>query len=222
MARVILSALVDEIRGKLAGSVFQNSYGGLQLRTKVNPQNPRSENQQKSRGVYSKLSMNWPYLLTAEQDTWLAGTIGDDTGFNLYMVSNIKINQAGQPALSIYSGTGSLPINAVTFDTLSDTQFIINPATAAANLPADTYLVMSATKQLRSGTSFISPSSYRLLTVFTPGFASGSDIDLFTIYTTLYGTLPEGATIGVAYYTINAATGDYSPLEHGQSVVVVP
>jgi hypothetical protein len=222
MAKIILSALLDDIRGKIAGSVFQMTVGGLQMRTRVSPRNPRTGNQQQIRSNYSRIVLTWPYLDTADQATWLAASIGDDTGFNLYFTSNMKIKQATGQDLNVYSGTGALPINAVTFDTLTDVIFAMNPATAAAVLPADTYLVVSATKQLKSGTSFISPSSYTLLNVFTPGFASGSDIDLFTIYTTIYGSLIEGSTIGVQWYTINEVTGDYSPTERGQAVVIIP
>ena len=42
MARIAFTSMVEEIIGKLAGSVFQDSYMGIQIRTRASPRNPSS------------------------------------------------------------------------------------------------------------------------------------------------------------------------------------
>ena len=67
MARVLYTAAVAGIRGKLAGSVFSRNKGGEIIRTKVTPINPKSSFQSTQRGILSDLAKAWSGTLTAPE-----------------------------------------------------------------------------------------------------------------------------------------------------------
>ena len=59
MAKIKLSAIVSEMRGKLNGSVFSKNRGGAYIRTKVTPVNPQSLAQGLVRATLTNLSQAW-------------------------------------------------------------------------------------------------------------------------------------------------------------------
>lgn len=67
MARVLYTAAVAGIRGKLAGSVFSRNKGGEIIRTKVTPINPKSSYQSAQRGILSDLAKAYSGTLTAAE-----------------------------------------------------------------------------------------------------------------------------------------------------------
>src|SRR5271157_5627776 len=56
MARILMTAAVADIRGKLAGSVFARNKGGAYIRTKVTPINPKTSYQSLQRSYVSNLA----------------------------------------------------------------------------------------------------------------------------------------------------------------------
>ena len=70
MALITLSALLSDVKGKIGGGVFQNSQGGLMLRTKVSPINRRTSTQVTSRLKMFNLQNDWIRLTTAQRADW--------------------------------------------------------------------------------------------------------------------------------------------------------
>jgi len=70
MALITLSPLLSDIKGKIGGGVFQNSQGGLMLRTKVTPINRRTLPQNRSRIDMFNLQNEWLRLTQAQRDDW--------------------------------------------------------------------------------------------------------------------------------------------------------
>jgi hypothetical protein len=70
MALITLSALLADVKGKLGGGVFQNSQGGLALRTKVTPINRRTMPQNRSRIAMFNLQNDWLSMTQAQRDDW--------------------------------------------------------------------------------------------------------------------------------------------------------
>jgi hypothetical protein len=71
MARVLYTALMADMRGKLAGTVASKNKGGNILRTKVTPINPKSSYQSLQRAYLSDIAKAWSGTLTAaERIAW--------------------------------------------------------------------------------------------------------------------------------------------------------
>jgi hypothetical protein len=70
MARLKLSALVNQINGSVNGSTFQQGISGQIMRNKPMPVNPRTKYQSWQRN-YLMLTLNkWQYLSDAEKTAW--------------------------------------------------------------------------------------------------------------------------------------------------------
>src|SRR5213596_1553841 len=106
MARISFTAIVSEIVGKLAGSVFQSSYGGFQIHGRVSPRNPQSNYQQLRRGMFGFISATWRSLTNTERQTFIDGAVSPGGGFDLYVQSNVNLILVNEPMISAYN-TGS-------------------------------------------------------------------------------------------------------------------
>ena len=91
MARVSFGALIEEITGKLAGSVFQDSYGGFQIRTRVTPRNPQTNYQQLRRGEFGFISSLWRALTNIQRQTWVDEAGTNPAALNLFIQRNVNL-----------------------------------------------------------------------------------------------------------------------------------
>jgi len=223
MAKVLLSALLDSLTGKLSGSVFQLGPGGLQVRTKVSPRNPASAKQQFVRGNYSWERLIWPLLTQLQRDSWINNSPVDVQGSSFFVSQNQKIASSGQPLINEFTSGTPTAIITPTFDQLDTANFIIGPSTIIVTLPANTYLNIFATRPLSPGQQFISPSDYIFIVQAVPGAATDSPIDITTKYFERFPELPEFYLIGLKYYTINVVNGYSSdPLFASANVTAAP
>ena len=219
MAKVLLSALLDALTGQLAGSVFQLGPGGLQVRSKVSPRNPRTTSQQLTRSRYSYARLLWPLLTQVQRDTWIAASPTDLQASAFFVAVNQMIGSAGQPLLESYTGGIASVLDNNAFNTINPGSFIIGATTIEANLAANVYLSIFATRPLSPGALFISPSDYILIGNAVPTAPTGSPIDITTKYLDKYGVLPEAYLVGVKYYTVNVATGGFTAPEFVQGYI---
>lgn len=74
MALIKTSSLISDIRGKLGGSVFQQSSAGLIVKSKPNPVNKNSLRQNKTRNITFRIQQEWRLLSIAERNLWLQFT----------------------------------------------------------------------------------------------------------------------------------------------------
>lgn len=90
MAKVLYTAIVDEVKGRLSGSVFQRSVGGNILRSLVVPVNRRTTVQQRVRSSLAAVTSAWRNCSEANRNSWDGATVRAKfeayTSFNwLYM-----------------------------------------------------------------------------------------------------------------------------------------
>lgn len=74
MAKVKPGALIGDIRGKVGGSVFVKSIGGLIVRNLSMPVNPNSEFQSARRNTTANLQWEWQRLTQEQRDCWVEWT----------------------------------------------------------------------------------------------------------------------------------------------------
>lgn len=102
MAKVVFTAVVASLSGKLAGSTFQRSTGGAQLRTGTAPRNPSSPSQQFIRVNMQALATFWRSLPAADRYTWQAAAVSPGRGFSLFIQRNQHLAIAGLPLIPAF------------------------------------------------------------------------------------------------------------------------
>jgi hypothetical protein len=95
MARIDLSPLVSDVRGKVGDTVFSKWKGTNYIRTRVTPANPNTTAQQNVRDAMARLVSIWQELdadLKAAWDVW--GATLQISGFNGFVKKNMTNNIA--------------------------------------------------------------------------------------------------------------------------------
>lgn len=207
MARIIFSGLVDTVAGRLAGSVIQTTVGGFQIRTKVNPRNPRSGLQQSSRSQYGFFMQSWQHLTQPQRNTWISGAPSGIPPASFFAARNQMIHSAGGSLLPSFTAATPPVLTSLLVSVLDLTQFIISINASFGTVPANNYIVILATAQLPQGLTFISPSAFSPITTLPPGTSLAVDQDITTAYTNRFGSTKEAYLIGVSAYCIDITTG---------------
>jgi len=70
MARIIYTAIVESIRGSIAGTTFQRNAYGYTCKKKPRMVHPRSKLQQLRKGTFSQTVKAWQALTPAERSDW--------------------------------------------------------------------------------------------------------------------------------------------------------
>lgn len=222
MAKVELSALLVSLTGKLSGSVFQNSLGGLQLRSRVSPRNPRSAKQQSFRSKWGSNARLWNTLLPAEIASWNDNAPEGSSGKAFFQEINAFIIRTGQPALRTYSPGSALDAPGPVFDAIEPGNLQVSFPGIVGALPAATYLNYFLSPQYSPGTSFISSHAYIFLGSILPAAEPADTIDITAAYTAAFGNPVPGNVIGIRAYQIDVSTGQTSPADVNQAYVEAP
>jgi hypothetical protein len=210
MARVAFSSEAEEILGKLAGSVFQDSYIGMQVRGLPRPKNPQTQLQQLRRGNFRLLSSSWRFLTTTEQNTWIfsAGTVPE--ALRLFIGNNINLILVGIPIINSYTAA-TTPVNfPVVITELTATTFLFSASGSPTAVPANTRLLIYATSDKQPTLIFDNPSQYTPITLYNAGTDLSSPTDLFTAWTAHYGLMRNIRRICIKAVLISTLNGDRS------------
>lgn len=70
MARIIYTALVESIRGSIAGTTFQRNAYGYTVKKKPNMINPNTPDQQFQKTIFARAVRAWNQLTTAQRADW--------------------------------------------------------------------------------------------------------------------------------------------------------
>lgn len=219
MAQIKFSGIgVTEARGKLSGTVFSRGRSGAILRNSVKPTNPRTNKQLLTRAKLSLSAASWKNLTAEQRLMWQSAA---STGtYNLKNKLGETVVQNGfgaftaiNAALSVVDWGGNTPPQATppALDDTAETMLLSLTGAAAVPalslqtseaLPADTYLVISASAQQSQGVS--RPSVFRVIS--TPS-ETGTTISILSAYTAVWGTLQAGKQVFVRAYVLSATVG---------------
>jgi hypothetical protein len=215
MAKIKLSALVSEMRGKLNGSVFSKNRGGAYIRTKVTPVNPQTTAQMAVRSALTNISQSWRALTAAQRAAWngavsnftgtdIFGDIKTPSGINLYNKLNLNLNAIAEapisapPAavsvgffdsLAIVAGAGAGTV-ASTFTTVGES--------------ADQTVIVEATPCLSPGKDFVK-SEYRQVGTFAGNAASPQALGAMIV--AKFGAMTAGQKLFVRFKFVDKNTG---------------
>jgi hypothetical protein len=189
MARISFSALVEEIVGKLAGSVFQDSYGGFQIRTRVSPRNPQTKYQQLRRGEFGYLSAGWRFLTDVQRQTFIDAAVTPPAALNLYLQSNINLTLIEEPTITDYIPSSDPGTMTVEFSNADTTEMTIRATGATTVVPAGTKLLIQVTYQKAPTKIFTNPSQYSPVISFDEGTDLSVPTDILTEWQSRYGQI---------------------------------
>lgn len=210
MARISFTSSIAELVGKLAGSVFQYSYGGFQVHTRVVPPNPQTDRQQLRRGWFGWFAENWRNLTPTEQGTFItaAGTVPE--AFRLFIQANINLYLIDEPTVTTYTGSPVPDAMAMNIDLLSPGNFDIKAAGSPSTVPTGTKLLILATAEKVLPKRFTNPSEYSPIVYFDEGTDLSTATSILTEWEALYGVLDGTNRICINAVLIDKSNGNRS------------
>jgi hypothetical protein len=187
MARVEFTAPIAEIVGKLAGSVFQYSYGGFQLHTKGKPRNPQTPYQQLRRGDFGFITASWRNLTDPQRQTFIDNAPAGLSGINFFTQCNINLALIEQPQIVEYI-TSTVPDDMpIEILDLSPTEYNIKASGAVTTVPTGTALLIFSTYQKLPTKLFTNPTEYSPIITFTAGTDLSSSTDILSAFHDRFG-----------------------------------
>lgn len=218
MAKILFTAFMADVRGKVAGTVFSKNRGGAYTRTKVTPSNPQTTAQNLVRSRLTGFSQGWRGLTQAARDSWNAAVASFPrtnvfgaskilSGHQLYIGLNSQLAAAGQSSIGLPPvPVGAPAVNSIT-PAAADAAGTFTIAFDPDPVPADTTMIIEATEQVSAGKNNLN-SLYRQIQ--TEAAAAVSPADIATAYVAKFGSLIEGQKIGVRVRFVNDLTGEVS------------
>ena len=216
-AKMTPGAIVSEIRGKIAATVFARNKGGQVIRNRITPINRRSVGQSSQRQLLAALAAQWRGLTQAQRDSWNAAApnfpqsdnLGQTiylSGEQLYVRCNANLVLIGQSQIT----TAPAPTSFATLAFTSLTATADDQAISLAftpTVPTGYNLVVRATAPLSAGKDFVSPSAFRFITNLAA--AATSPADLATVYANVFGSIVNGTgqKIFIEMFLVEIASG---------------
>jgi hypothetical protein len=225
MAIFTPGAIVSEISGKIAATVYTRNRGGNVIRNRRTPINRRSVAQSVRRQGLGNISSAWRGLTQAQRDSWNGSSstfpyqnaLGETkylSGSQLFVMFNQNLLLLGAATVttapaSFSFATFTLGLAAADTPTFSIT-FTPTPLTAANNL------AVFATQNLSPGIDSPNASKFRFIGVIAA--ADTSPADLLSEYQAVHGNPVAGQKIFLEVRPI-AATGQGGTPLRAQTIV---
>lgn len=210
MARIAFTPMIAELVGKLAGSVFQYSYGGFQVHSRVVPSNPQTQRQQLRRGWFGWFAASWRSLTAMQQGTFIAAAGTAPEAFRLFVGSNINAFLVGQPTITSYVASAqpdpiSLVITDYDFGVLD-----IQATGAITTVPTGHSCLLFFTAEKPLSRVFTNPSEFSPIAVFPAGTDLSAPVSVLADWQALYGVLIGGLRLCLNSVLINNSNGNRS------------
>ena len=218
MAKVQLSALLTSLTGKIGGSVFQNSYGGLQMRTRVSPRNPQSLYQQQIRMLFAIISYRWRDLPSDFQLEWIEATGQPTSGNQLFQGCNINALLIGLEGIAEWTdlpAPGTMEFAILEADSSS---LIVQAQGAITTVPADTRLLVEISPLQPSSRYFNSDDSFAPIIWYEEGTDMSGSNEIITDYNDRFGSLNDNRTLTIRFVLISKING-LRGIQYRQQVV---
>lgn len=216
MALIKLTAIVDNISGKLNGTVFSRNKGGHYMRSKSMPSNPRTLFQTAVRARFGAIAQLWGALSEAQRNAWRAmanefpytNRLGDTkilSGFALHQKLNTNLAIIGQSFISNPPEPVSPPavVRVLASASLSEERFLLNAELSQGVASTPYTAVVMATPPLRAGVENFQNQLREIAVV--EDISSGFDV--MADYVARFGDLQGGQKIGLSVLTIANGSG---------------
>lgn len=220
MARILLSAIVTEIRGKIGGTVFQAGQGGFQAKRLVTPRNPNIPIQVTRRNSFLAATTGWAGIGSTPQGTWSANPDTGLSGYTTYVRRNAIMRFFNQAPFTSFPGNASADTIDVRNTTISSSTFTIIGNSPFNALSSGQNLAVLASRQMSPGRGAFSPSAYVQIAIVTgPHDFSSSHVDITTAYVSKFGALVTGRLINFKTMQIVLSTGNTTLSPQGSFII---
>ena len=238
MAKIIFSNGA-EIRGTIGGTTFSRNASGAYARNYVKPVNANTAKQQVVRNQFSSVSSAYRSLSLAERQSYKdmapfytridsVGNVVTPTASQLFARLNGALLQNGLVSASTFMNICPVPVTLTNpsslvaeadisnTETFATTQF----GTTATVVPASCQLIVSASPAMSAGIKSVPKNSYTRISAIDEGDDTAAQ-DLYTSYTSAFGTPSTSGVIHVKVQLISKLTGQLS-VELESNCVVFP
>lgn len=199
MARIKLSEVVTDIRGKVGGTVFQKTRYGHMLRTIPRGRNKQSFYQQCNRSKFQFIVRSWRTLTEAQKEAWnnavsdwtFENVFGDTvtpTGSLLFNRLNLNVMNVGQSLLTDVPAVTVVPETPEVYLVIDEENEKIFLDLETDPLNENIYLIVECTKPIMDGT-FNAKSKLRRLNYYTT-LGTGAILDITSDYTNRFAGNP--------------------------------
>lgn len=216
MAKILFTAVVADMRNKLAGTVFSKNRYGAYTRTKVTPVNPSTAAQQEVRARFGAQAQAWRTLTESERQSWITAAptspVNDIFGnaniltgsaycsqvnLNLAAINEAAITTAPvQVALPVIDGFSIAPeAGAPNFFLFSNTLVV----------PAGFKAIVQATGNYSPGIYFVQ-NKYRQIAVIDAGNAI-EGANLMYEWQFVFGLLVAGLKVSARIFLVSDTSG---------------
>ncbi|MEE8209004.1 MAG: hypothetical protein V3T88_08665 [Nitrosomonadaceae bacterium] len=219
MAKVKLSYLVSDIRGKIGGTVFQQSRGGLIIRNQPGKINRNSNRDTTSRNVLNSVVANFDRLSVSNQLVWTRFVEFSElkqkrtkdlfvSGRDAFIKFNYYRLRYAFPILTTPEFVKCVA-TPVTID-ISTTGAVLTITTSRAMIPAEEFIILSLTNVYRSAVN--NPGSAFKLIVFAT--TATNTFDVTAEYLAIFGITPQpGQRIFMQYTNASLQSGAPFPFK---------
>ena len=211
MAKINYSILISDITGKLAGSVFQESFGGAQIRTRTSPRNPQTSYQQSRRGTFGYTSGGWRNLTPSQRQSFIDAAVTESEALNLFIATNVNLSLIGIPQVNTYVPAATPPLMEIDITYLDFETLEVQAAGLVTVVPSDTTLLITATKANAQTINFFNRSAYSIVIGFGAGFDLSTPANIMPQWNIRYGSMPASCRISIKSTLINHNNGGRSP-----------
>jgi hypothetical protein len=220
MARILLSAIVTEIRGKIGGTVFQAGQGGFQAKRLVTPRDPQIHAQITNRNNFLAGINQWGTLTSTEMGSWNGAPDPGLSPYTTFVRKNAIMRYFGQSPFTTNPGT----LTAATMDlrdtVVSSTQFLLTGRAPFESLPSGQMMAVKVSRVVSPGKGAFSPSEFATIAQFTgPIDFLTSPQDIFTAYVAKFGPLRTGRQVQFRTIQMILATANTTLSSHGSFII---
>lgn len=213
MARISLSIFVDDIRGKVNGSVIQASNGTLIMRTRVSPRNPSSMLQQNRRAAYAAIASAFAALSPSDRDSWYAPVTGYPVGFERFVAVNSRVAILGVPLITEFTATELLPELFFNVLFVTPTYYEVIVPFGTDPIPPDNYYFIYASTFYSGGRLTISDKLLYIVDIAPPGEIMQTGYSITGPMIAKYGTSTPGQRVAFGCIHLDVSTGGLSAFE---------
>jgi hypothetical protein len=207
MARIDFTSLVNSIRGKVAGTTFQFSYGGFQIRSHSSPRDPKTSFQQLRRQWLAVFASSWRTLSNAERDTFIAAAPEPGGGFNLFCGCNTNLFLLGLGPISTFVSSPApvvMPVEVTSYAVGTLEFKCTGPITT---IPAGHQLLLNITFEQPESIYFFAPSSYSPISTFAAGTDLSVDTNVTADWESRFGSMQPRKRLCMYSSVINESNG---------------
>lgn len=214
------SPLFDDLSGKAGNIVASKNSGGLYVKPRRIPRNPRTSAQMSTRGILSSNSKAWEALTQLQRDAWNIAAVsyqgnknfGENvklSGINAFVKFNNNLSMIGQAPINEPPTVPEFPVfniaSAVYTAAEENTPAKLELTLGGSKIGADYFIVCRATASFSAGRESMASA---LRNIYLKVSDETNKIEVYDDYLAKFGSFPEaGKKIHFEVFLIGKTTG---------------